>query len=100
VRRRLAQVALDIEVANLAPGPMGRIVQSELLIQDSADLLDLVGPAGVLSRGEAGAVGGGWVEYGHRYAQGTATYGGTTDIHRNLIAEHYLGLPRSRPANR
>ena len=100
VRRRLAQVALDIEVSDLAPGPMGRIVSSELLIDDTADLLDLVGPEGLLSREEAGAVGGGWVEYGHRYAQGTATYGGTTDIHRNLIAEHYLGLPRSRPANR
>ena len=37
-------------------------------------------------------------EYAHRYAQGTATYGGTTDVYRNIIAEHYLGLPRSRPS--
>ena len=99
VRQRLARVALDIEVSDLAPGPMGRIVSSELLIQDAADLLDLVGPLGLLTRDEDEAVGEGWIEYAHRYAQGTATYGGTTDVHRNIIAEHYLGLPRSRPSN-
>ena len=36
-------------------------------------------------------------EYSHRFAQGTAIYGGTTDVHRNIIAERMLGLPRSTP---
>src|SRR4051794_31058193 len=76
VRQRMAQVALDVEVGDIAPGPMGRIVSSELLIRDAAELMDLVGPLGVLTRDEPEAVAEGWVEYAHRYAQGTATYGG------------------------
>ena len=97
VRRRLARAALDIETMSLAPGPMGRIVSSENLIRSARDLLDLVGPAGLLPYGATGNIGGGWIEYAHRYAQGTATYGGTTDVHRNIIAERMLGLPRSSP---
>ncbi len=97
VRRRLARVALDLETMSLAPGPMGRIVSSENLIRSARDLIDLLGPAGVLSHDADGAVGGGWIEYSHRFAQGTAIYGGTTDVHRNIIAERMLGLPRSTP---
>lgn len=97
VRRRLARVALDLETMSLAPGPMGRIVSSEQLIRSARDLIDLLGPQGLLEHGADGAVGDGWIEYAHRYAQGTATYGGTTDVHRNIIAERMLGLPRSTP---
>ncbi|TMK64597.1 MAG: acyl-CoA dehydrogenase [Actinobacteria bacterium] len=96
-RVRLAEVALDVEVSGLVTGPSGRILSSELLIRDAADLLDLVGPAGLVQHGERGAVADGFPEYAHRYAQGTAIYGGSTDIHRNMIAERYLGLPRSTP---
>ena len=66
----------------------------------AADLLDMVGPAGVLPRGEKGAVMDGTFEWIHRFAQGTSIYGGTTDIQRNLIAEQILGLPRHRGALR
>lgn len=97
VRRRLARVALDVEAMSTAPGPMGRIYSAEYFIRGAADLIDLVGPDGLLPHGTEGAVGDGWLEYCHRYAQGTATYGGTTDIHRNIIAERMLGLPRSSP---
>ena len=97
VRRRLARVALDLEAMTAAPGPMSRILSAEYFIRDAADLLDMVGPNGLLPHGEEGAVGDGWLEYCHRFAQGTATYGGTTDVHRNIIAERMLGLPRSSP---
>ena len=97
VRRRLARVALDIEAMSVAPGPMSRILSADLFIRGAADLMDLVGPKGLLSHGQDGAVGEGWIEYCHRFAQGTATYGGTTEIHRNIIAERMLGLPRSSP---
>jgi alkylation response protein AidB-like acyl-CoA dehydrogenase len=97
VRRRLARVALDLEAMTVAPGPMSRILSAEFFIRDAADMMDLVGPAGLLPHGEIGAIGDGWLEYCHRFAQGTATYGGTTDIHRNIIAERMLGLPRSSP---
>ena len=59
--------------------------------------MEVVGPLSVLSGDADGSLADGVVEYAHRYAQGTATYGGTTNIHRNLIAEQLLGLPRSRP---
>ena len=99
VRRRLARIAADVELAKMTPGPMGRIVGVELFIQDAVEMLDLVGPLGLLPRGEEGAVADGWFEYAHRFAQGTAIYGGTTDVHRNIIAEHFLGMPKSRPSS-
>ena len=97
VRRRLARAALDAEIATISTGPAGRVMSSESAIRVGADLIDLVGPRGLLPRGEKGTVEGGWIEYAHRFAQGTATYGGTTDVFRNIIAERVLGLPRSTP---
>ncbi|HXA34146.1 MAG TPA: acyl-CoA dehydrogenase family protein [Acidimicrobiales bacterium] len=96
-RAALARVAMDIELSGLTSGLMGRVASSELLVRSASSLVDVVGPLALLARGSDGAVGNGIIEYAHRYAQGTATYGGTTNIHRNLIAEQVLGLPRSRP---
>jgi alkylation response protein AidB-like acyl-CoA dehydrogenase len=98
-RRRLARIAFDLELSRMTPGPMGRIVGVENFIHDAAEMLDILGPAGLLVRGAEGVVAEGWLEYAHRFAQGTAIYGGTTDVHRNIIAEHFLGMPRSRPSS-
>ena len=100
VRLRLAQVALDAEIGSVTPPPYERIIVSDLFIRDAADLIDMTGPYGVLPRGEDGAAADGAIEHAHRFAQGTSIYGGTTDIQRNLIAEHFLGLPRHRGAIR
>jgi alkylation response protein AidB-like acyl-CoA dehydrogenase len=97
IRHRLARHALDVEVATISTGPAGRVLSSEVAIKVGADLIDMVGPSGILPRGEAGTVSDGWIEHSHRFAQGTATYGGTTDVFRNIIAERVLGLPRSAP---
>jgi alkylation response protein AidB-like acyl-CoA dehydrogenase len=91
---RLAQVAMDIEVARSTPGAMGRLVAAELLIQDAADLIDLAAPDSLIARGESGAVEDGTFEWGHRFAPGSAIYGGTVEIQRNIIAQRFLGLPR------
>ncbi|MGO8861475.1 MAG: acyl-CoA dehydrogenase family protein [Acidimicrobiales bacterium] len=99
VRHRLAQAALEVEVATTSTGPGGRVISSEVAIRVNEDLIDLVGPRGLLAPGEEGAIGGGWLEYAHRFAQGTATYGGTTEVFRNIVAERFLGLPRSAPAS-
>ncbi len=99
-RERLARVALDIEVAVAAPGAMARINAAEMLVRSASDLLELVGSAGLLALGADGAVAQGVPEYIFRFAPGTRIYGGTTDIHRNLVAEHILGLPRSTPRSR
>jgi 3-oxocholest-4-en-26-oyl-CoA dehydrogenase alpha subunit len=94
VRYRLGQVAIDLEAANVTPDMMGRIKGSEALIKGAAVLTDLLGPAGILSEGTPEAPGGGQVEFAHRFAQGTATYGGTVEVYRAMIAQHVLGLPR------
>lgn len=96
VRQRIAQIALDAEVCSVMPGPMAKVTTAEALIRDAADLMDLLGPTAVLPRGVEGAVADGEIERIHRFAQGTAIYGGSTDIFRNMLAERVLGLPRPR----
>jgi 3-oxocholest-4-en-26-oyl-CoA dehydrogenase alpha subunit len=97
VREGIAEVAIAIELARSTPGPMGRIVCSDTLTNSASHLLDLIGPVGQLVRGADGAVVDGAFEAGFRFAPGTAIYGGSTDIARNVIAERILGLPRSTP---
>jgi alkylation response protein AidB-like acyl-CoA dehydrogenase len=97
VRERVARVALEIEVADAAGGPLARVYAADMFIRAASTLLDLVGPAGVLAHGADGAVADGIPEELFRFAPGTAIYGGTTQIFRNMIAEKYLQLPRSTP---
>lgn len=97
VRERIARVALEIEVAAVAAGPLARVYSAEMFMRAASVLLDVVGAAGVLPHGAEGAVAHGIPEELFRFAPGTVIYGGTTDIFRNLIAEKYLKLPRSTP---
>jgi 3-oxocholest-4-en-26-oyl-CoA dehydrogenase alpha subunit len=94
VRYRLGRVAIEVEAALVTPDMAGRVKGSEALISGAAELTDLLGPAGVLSEGTPEAPGGGQVDFAHRFAQGTATYGGTVEVYRAMIAAHVLGLPR------
>jgi 3-oxocholest-4-en-26-oyl-CoA dehydrogenase alpha subunit len=94
VRYRLGQIEMDIQAALCTPGPLGRVKCSETLVRGAAALIDLVGPEAVVSEGADGALGGGYIDFAHRYAQGTATYGGTVEVFRGIIAQHVLGLPR------
>jgi len=94
VRLRLGKIAMDLEVGISTPGPMGRVAGSEALVRGGADLIDMVGPAALLSHDAEGTVAGGTIDYAHRFAQGTTTYGGTVEVFRNMIAQHVLGLPQ------
>jgi alkylation response protein AidB-like acyl-CoA dehydrogenase len=94
VLARLGRVATEIEAGVCTPGPMGRVKGSLALVEGAAELIDLTGPLGVLSPGAPGAAGDGAIDYAHRFAQGTATYGGTIEVFRTIIAQHVLGLPR------
>ncbi|MBU6266405.1 MAG: acyl-CoA dehydrogenase [Sphingomonadales bacterium] len=77
---------------NGAYGPMAKMYSSELFITDSRDLLDLTAPHSLSKRkGPAGELN---LEY--RHAHGTTIYGGSSQVHRSMIAEKGLGLPRSR----
>jgi 3-oxocholest-4-en-26-oyl-CoA dehydrogenase alpha subunit len=94
VRYRLGQIEMDIQAALCTPGPLGRVKTSETLVRGAAALIDLVGPEALVSEGAAGALGDGRIDFAHRFAQGTATYGGTVEVFRGIIAQHVLGLPR------
>ncbi|SEO59371.1 acyl-CoA dehydrogenase family protein [Trujillonella endophytica] len=93
---RLGRLVVETEAADATPGPMGRNKASLSFIAGIAELVDLVGPEALIAHGGEGAVDGGAIDYAHRFAQGTATYGGTTDVFKNIIAQHVLGLPRLR----
>ena len=94
-RRVLAYRALWAGVEkkpNLGYGPMAKMFSSEKLLKDSADLLDLTAPYSLSKRdGPAG-----FLNQCYRHAQGTTIYAGTSEIHRSLIPERALPLPRTR----
>jgi 3-oxochol-4-en-24-oyl-CoA dehydrogenase len=80
------------KVSNPSYGPAVKLFSSEKFLKDSADLLDLTAPGSLSKRSGPAA----FLNQCYRHAQGTTIYGGTSEIHRSLIAERYLGLPRTR----
>ena len=111
VRERLARVALENEVATLlshrttwiaasgglpgVEGSMAKLFSSESIQRSCADLLDLLGPNGLLSELDPEAPAGGAVEYQWRKAAVATIYGGSSEILRGIIAERGLGLPKA-----
>jgi alkylation response protein AidB-like acyl-CoA dehydrogenase len=79
-----------------AKGSMSKLFSSERLERMAADLLELIGPDGVRSWGEQTAPQRGEIEHAVRHAKGTTIYAGTSEIQRNIIAQHGLGLPRAK----
>jgi alkylation response protein AidB-like acyl-CoA dehydrogenase len=75
-------------------GSMAKLFSSEALTRQSADFVDMLGPDGLRSAGDSTAIANGLAEYYHRFSLGTTTYGGTSEIQRNIIAQRGLGLPR------
>ncbi|KMS52025.1 acyl-CoA dehydrogenase [Novosphingobium barchaimii LL02] len=73
-------------------GPMAKLFSSEMFQSDSRDLLDLTAPLS-LSKREGPAS---FLNQCYRHAHGTTIYGGTSEVHRSMIAERALGLPRTR----
>ena len=112
VRARLGRAAAENEVTTLlcrrsawihasgglpgVEGSMSKLFASEALTRQSADFVDLLGPDGIRSHGDPTAPAGGAADYDFRFALGTTTYGGTSEIQRNIIAQRGLGLPRPR----
>jgi alkylation response protein AidB-like acyl-CoA dehydrogenase len=112
VRTRLGKVATEIEVSRLlqrraawmstvgipahAKGSMSKLFSSERLERMAADMLELIGPDGLRKRGEQTAPQNGEIEHAVRHAKGTTIYAGSSEIQRNIIAQHGLGLPRAK----
>ena len=77
---------------NAGFGPMAKLFSSEKFLSDASDLLDLTAPESLSKRtGPAG-----FLNQCYRHSQGTTIYGGTSEIHRSMIAERALNLPRTR----
>lgn len=78
-------------IANAAWGPMAKLFATEAYLRDAADLTDLLAshPDAPTSVAEA-------VQLAFLQSVGTTIYGGTSEVHRSLIAEQALGTPRSR----
>jgi alkylation response protein AidB-like acyl-CoA dehydrogenase len=112
VRERLVRTAIDNEVIELLgaraawvagsgqlPGLEGseaKLFATEALNRAADELLDSLGPAGLLQQDEPRAPVAGFVEHCWRWAPVTTIAGGTSEIQRNHIAERMLGLPRAR----
>jgi alkylation response protein AidB-like acyl-CoA dehydrogenase len=108
-RRRLARVAVHTTLARdlcyrviwgvkdqvpgrAAFGPMSKLFSTEQYQRDALDLMDLCAPESLMQSN----LGVGQVEISYRQSIGMTIYGGTSEIHRSLIAEQGLGMPRSR----
>jgi alkylation response protein AidB-like acyl-CoA dehydrogenase len=78
--------------SDLAYGPSAKLFSTEKFRTDSSDLLGLCAPE-VLSKREGPAA---FINLCYRHSQGTTIYAGTSEVHRSIIAERQLGLPRSR----
>ena len=112
VRRRLAEVAVDIEVGALLANEMTTVIArgdlpivegsitklfvTEALVRAASSLLDVTGADGVLAHGSPGAPADGWIEHMYRHAQVMTIHSGSSEIQRNIVAERGLGLPKGR----
>lgn len=110
VRRRLARVAMENEVAELllrrcvwmleqgdipvSEGPMSKVFSTEALVRASQDMVELVGADGIRSYLEPTAPERGRIEHSLRFSLGTTIYAGTSEVQRNIIAQRGLGLQR------
>jgi alkylation response protein AidB-like acyl-CoA dehydrogenase len=87
-----AQWASIEKKANLAYGPMAKMFSSEKFLTDSRDLLELTAPLSLSKRAGPAQL----INQSYRHAHGTTIYGGTSEVHRSMVAERGLGLPRTR----
>lgn len=77
---------------------IGRLYYTTGFQDTCSDLLDLLGPEGVLQHGQAegqrAAPADGWIERAHRHAAVGTIYAGSSEIQRTIIARQGLRLPR------
>jgi len=111
VRQRLAQLAIEVQLARLTayrnvtvmqrtgkPGPEGstlKLFWSELeqRLMDTAS--EILGPYAVLTRGDACAADDGAWARELLWTRSATIYAGTSEVQRNIIAQRVLGLPRA-----
>ena len=73
---------------------MAKLHITEAFVRAGSELLDLLGPAGLLPWASPAPCCGGLVEHAFRHAVVTTIYGGSSEVQREIIAGRGLGLPR------
>src|SRR5271170_6542356 len=111
VRQKLAQAYVENEVLRLnqlravskiiqtgAPGPEGSILKigwSEANQRFQAAAQEILGPYAQLTSASELAIDNGAWAYSYLRARGNTIEAGTSEIQRNIIGQHVLGLPKS-----
>ena len=72
-------------------GPMSKYFATEVYMDDGADLLALAAPDSLFADTQALAD----IEARHRQAISQTIYGGTSEVHKGIVAQFALGLPKS-----
>jgi 3-oxochol-4-en-24-oyl-CoA dehydrogenase len=78
--------------ADQAQGPASKMFSSEVYRADACDLLNLTAPESLAFASHDVA----YINWCYRHSQVATVYGGTSEIHRSMVAERALGLPRTR----
>jgi alkylation response protein AidB-like acyl-CoA dehydrogenase len=111
VRQKLAQSYVENEILRLnqmravskiiqtgAPGPEGSILKigwSEANQRFQATAQEILGPYAQLTGASDLAIDSGAWSYSYLRARGNTIEAGTSEIQRNIIGQHVLGLPKS-----
>jgi alkylation response protein AidB-like acyl-CoA dehydrogenase len=110
-RQKLAQAYIENEVVRLthlralsrlmrqgSPGPEGSILKiawSEANQRLQASVQELLGQYGQLAEGSDAAPDHGHFAYAYLRARANTIEAGTSEIQRNIVGQHVLGLPKS-----
>ena len=110
VRQKIAQFAIETAILRYTayrnvtviqrtgvPGPEGSILKlfwSELEQRLKDTAIEILGPFGLIPRGEPRTVDGGFWSYELLWSRAATIYAGTSEVQRNIIAQRVLGLPR------
>jgi alkylation response protein AidB-like acyl-CoA dehydrogenase len=110
VRQKIAQFAIETAILRYTayrnitmiqrtgvPGPEGSILKifwSELEQRLKDTAIEILGPFGLIPRGEPRTVEGGFWNYELLWSRSATIYAGTSEVQRNIIAQRVLGLPR------
>ena len=73
---------------------MSKLFSSESLERRAEEVIEVVGPDGLRSYFDPTAPVDGVLEQMLFFSLGTTIYAGTSEVHRNMIAQRGLGLPR------
>jgi alkylation response protein AidB-like acyl-CoA dehydrogenase len=80
------------------PGPQGSLLKlgwSEIDQRVKQLASEILGPRGLLDRGDPRAEGHGYWSHELLWSRASTIYAGTSEVQRNIIAERVLRLPRS-----